>query len=744
MAVNLPNSPTNGQTATAGGQTLVWNATAGVWNIQAGSGGGGASVELSDSAPSSPSSGDMWFNTTNLKMYVYYVDTDGAQWIQTTSDAAVENATPSDTAPTNPSSGDIWFDTTGLNLYVYYSDGDSNQWVQMNSEATSTPTIPSDVSDLTDSTGLLSSITQSDIDTSISNLVDSAPATLNTLNELAAALGDDANFATTITNQIAAAGGSKVDIVATGTIADGDTCIVRTDGTTEKISSSVTETLNPAGASWGSSYSTSNAGVQVGNTNEWQDVKAVFDPVTNSFVVVGVDTSHEGKATTGQVNADGSITMSNTTIDINPGGTGYISDGTLDIVWDTQYNKAVVVYALLDGGDKKIYSQMQNNVGYNNLSFQSRNELRSTSIADNVYVEYDETANMLVLVYTDRFGSGTALGVFVNAYSSNGSNYNSSLSEITISTEFYDQIRDITYNPNVGKCVILWQSGSDSTVLNANMITISSGTLSATSAVRVAENQGSFTLGGGEIKLAYHPPTGKMHAFFTNNFNYLFHSVLTVTSTSITVLQNIGAGNYADTLGTTFGESSWNNSYHGRGIVWNSSTSEYNMIFRGTAGASGRYVLLAFDNADSTTGTIGRLDASGLGLTPIALSGTYSNNPTRTAVDIIYDTNRNKSVLFFSGELLNNGNTVTQTRSYDKVVTTNLTAQNFLGISNGAYTNGQTATIQTIGSVDDAQSGLTPGTEYYIQNNGTLATGAGNPSVKAGLAISATNLLIRN
>lgn len=34
-------------------------------------------------------------------------------------------------------------------------------------------------------------------------LVDSAPATLDTLNELAAALGDDANFSTTVTNSIA-------------------------------------------------------------------------------------------------------------------------------------------------------------------------------------------------------------------------------------------------------------------------------------------------------------------------------------------------------------------------------------------------------------------------------------------------------------------------------------------------------------------------------------------------------------
>ena len=40
-------------------------------------------------------------------------------------------------------------------------------------------------------------------DTEIANLVDSAPTTLDTLNELASALGDDANFSTTVTNSIA-------------------------------------------------------------------------------------------------------------------------------------------------------------------------------------------------------------------------------------------------------------------------------------------------------------------------------------------------------------------------------------------------------------------------------------------------------------------------------------------------------------------------------------------------------------
>ena len=45
--------------------------------------------------------------------------------------------------------------------------------------------------------------TESHVATQIANLVDTAPTTLDTLNELAAALGDDANFSTTVTNSIA-------------------------------------------------------------------------------------------------------------------------------------------------------------------------------------------------------------------------------------------------------------------------------------------------------------------------------------------------------------------------------------------------------------------------------------------------------------------------------------------------------------------------------------------------------------
>ena len=50
---------------------------------------------------------------------------------------------------------------------------------------------------------LCDTYTKSEVNQQINNLIDAAPTQLNTLNELATALNDDSNFATTITNSIA-------------------------------------------------------------------------------------------------------------------------------------------------------------------------------------------------------------------------------------------------------------------------------------------------------------------------------------------------------------------------------------------------------------------------------------------------------------------------------------------------------------------------------------------------------------
>ena len=93
--------------------------------------------------------------------------------------------------------------TTELN----YTDGvTSNIQTQLDAKAplasptfTGTPLAPTAAA----ATNTTQIATTAFVQTAVSNLVDAAPSTLDTLNELAAALGDDANFSTTVTNSIA-------------------------------------------------------------------------------------------------------------------------------------------------------------------------------------------------------------------------------------------------------------------------------------------------------------------------------------------------------------------------------------------------------------------------------------------------------------------------------------------------------------------------------------------------------------
>ena len=84
-------------------------------------------------------------------------------------------------------------DGAGSGLDADLLDGQQGSYYLAYGNLTGTPTIPS----------LSGYATETYVGTQISNLVDSSPAALNTLNELAAALGDDANFSTTVTNSIA-------------------------------------------------------------------------------------------------------------------------------------------------------------------------------------------------------------------------------------------------------------------------------------------------------------------------------------------------------------------------------------------------------------------------------------------------------------------------------------------------------------------------------------------------------------
>jgi hypothetical protein len=111
--------------------------------------------------------------------------------------------------------GDLTGNVTASTGTSSFNDVTINGGLNMNAGTAAT------ITNLTSPTNSGDAATKGYVDTSISNLVASAPGVLDTLDELAAALGDDANFATTVTNSIATklalAGGTMSGAIAMGT-----------------------------------------------------------------------------------------------------------------------------------------------------------------------------------------------------------------------------------------------------------------------------------------------------------------------------------------------------------------------------------------------------------------------------------------------------------------------------------------------------------------------------------------------
>ena len=78
MAINFPDSPSNGDTQTINGSVYTYNSTTSKWDV---SGDNTTNVTVSDTAPSGAVAGDQWFNSTDGSLYVYYNDGSSSQWV---------------------------------------------------------------------------------------------------------------------------------------------------------------------------------------------------------------------------------------------------------------------------------------------------------------------------------------------------------------------------------------------------------------------------------------------------------------------------------------------------------------------------------------------------------------------------------------------------------------------------------------------------------------------------------------
>ena len=108
------------------------------WNLVS----GGAGITVSDTAPSSPTAGQLWYESDTGIMLIYYDDGDTQQWVEVGGISGI-SASLTDAAPSNPYVGDIWFDTTSGRTYLYYDDGSSGQWVEIGATGDDLATVAS-------------------------------------------------------------------------------------------------------------------------------------------------------------------------------------------------------------------------------------------------------------------------------------------------------------------------------------------------------------------------------------------------------------------------------------------------------------------------------------------------------------------------------------------------------------------------------------------------------------------------
>ena len=472
-----------------------------------------------------------------------------------------------------------------------------------------------------------------------------------------------------------------VSLVASGTLSNGQTVIVTSDGKVAGVSTSDI------------SQSVGSPAVFESANSQW--TSATFDSANSKVVIAYKDTgnSNYGTAVVGTVSGT-SITFG-TPVVFESANSTYIS-----ATFDSTNSKVVIAYS--DGGNSNYGKAVVGTVSGTSISFGSVATFRSAQV-EFVSTTFDSTNGKVVIAYKDDGNSdyGTAI---VGTVSGTSISFGSATVFESAATRHIAPVYDSTN----GKVVIAYRDDGNSAYGTAIVGTVSGTSISFGSAV-VFE---SANLGGG-ISAAFDSTNGKVVIAYQDDGNSSYGTAIvgTVSGTSISF---------------------------GSAVVFESATmSDYNAVAYDSN--AGKVVIAYRDGGNSTYGTaiVGTVSGTSISFgTAVVFESAVTDYLSAT-----FDSTNNEVVIVYKDQ--GNSHYGTAVVFQNASTSTNLTSENFIGFSDAAYTNGQTATIQIISSVDDAQSGLTTGSIHYVQNNGTLSTTAGNPSVVGGTALSSTQISVK-
>jgi hypothetical protein len=409
-------------------------------------------------------------------------------------------------------------------------------------------------------------------------------------------------------------------------------------------------------------------------------------------------------------------------------------------VFDHSANKVVIAYS--DFANASYGTAVVGTVSGTSISFGSPVVFSSTSCSY-IAATFDSSSNKVVIAYRDGGNSfyGTAV---VGTVSGTSISFGSAVVFESANTTFIGT----TFDASNGKVVIAYRNGGNSNYGTAVVGTVSGTSISFGSAVVFA------ALDADQISIAFDSNSNKIIIAYRNN-NTLYGTAIvgTVSGTSISFGSSVvfEAAN-ADGTFTTFDSNSnkvviaykndGNSGYgtaivgtvsgtsisFGSAVVFESAGSEY---ISSTFDSNANKVVIAYrDSSNSGYGTLSVGTVSGTSIS-------FGSAVVFESAGIIYapttfDSTSNKVVIGYRDQ----GNSNYGTAVVFQNASSN--SADFIGITAEAISDTATGAVNVYGGINEAQTGLTIGADYYVQDDGSLSTTAS--TVKVGQAISATTI----
>lgn len=473
------------------------------------------------------------------------------------------------------------------------------------------------------------------------------------------------------------------------------------------------------------------------------------------------------------LNSDGTVTeIAETTISPDaPIGSRTLVDGNnteyLSIAADPHNSNRWAAVYMDDIGNKDLFIKIFTRSGTTITQSSAISLVTGGSANRDCSVAFDKgTADKVLIMYNDNTNDGV---VQVGTISGSAGSESVSLGTATdfhtaapIYTALQKGCRALICLDTSGNYMGIWHNYSGT--IDARIFQVSGTSVTAGgSDVTVASNFYSAA-GSEEMDIVGHySDTSKVYFGYKNTSKYLETKLLTVSGTSITVGTGYANSNFVYNAGLSL------NPISDTKIIatYSEDTNDYPSYQVITDNGSG-----AFTYGTST------VVQSNYALTTISRNS--STNPL--TIPFYYNSNRGSGDKPFVRILTSNSDASTITvSSEDQIDTntiatnfngmqvqgddsahylmlgeyssdlyfilgkaggtsTNLSATSFIGLASAAISDTAAGDINVKGGINEAQTGLTIGSDYYVQSDGTLATTADTPSVKVGQAISATTI----